>query len=280
MLHAAEQELFAAFSEELARFETTYIDLSSAETAIEICRLYLAQLKALVQEYGFTDKNEEIVFFKHIKPRYLVPLIYYNAIYTLNSQWPEGSEIMKREYLERELSRLKQFFTEHQAFHVYWRTFSTHLDDKYFVRGQFDVHLLHDSFYFEKDPSFSTGYDFVLSQIMANSRLLTHVEKLLAQPDSRTSITASADFSENPPLTWTDSKAALVELIYALYLSNAFNNGKADLKLIAARIQQAFHIDLGNYYNIFQDIRMRKTGNTKFLDNLKATLMKRIDEME
>jgi len=279
-LHAAEQELFATFTEELARFETTTTDLSSAEAAIQLCRIYLSQLKELVQEHGFADKDEEILFFKHRKPLYLVPLIYYKGIYTLYSQWPEGSEIMKKEYLERELNRLKQFFAEHHTLYVYCRTHSTHMDDKYFVREQFDVHLLHDSFYFEADARFSTGYDFLVSQITANTRLSTYIEKLLLQPDNHTAVLPSAGSSNTPSLTWTESKTALVELLYALYLTDVFNNGKADLKLIATFLQQTFHIDLGNYYTTFQEIRMRKTGQTKFLDNLRAMLIKKIDEME
>jgi len=279
-LHAAEQELFAAFTEELSRIESTNIDLPGAETAIELCRLYLLQLKALVQEHGFADKDEEIVFFKHRKPLYLVPLIYYTAIYTLYSQWPEGSEIMKREYLERELNRLKQFFAEHHTLYVYCRSRSTHMDNKYFVRGQFDVHLSHDSFYLEADARFSTGYDLLVSQITANTRLLIYIEKLLLQPVSSASVSPSADSSNTPSLRWTGSKIDLVELIYALHLTDVFNNGKADVKLIATRLQQVFDIDLGNYYNIFQDMRRRKTGQTKYLDHMKAMLTKKLDEIE
>jgi hypothetical protein len=279
-LHAAEQELFAAFTEDLTRFETANIDLSTAETAIEVCRMYLSQLKALVQEHGFADKDEEIVFFKHSKPRYLVPLIYYKGIYTLYSQWPEGSEIMKKEYLDHELSRLRQFFAEHREFYKYCRTCSTHMDDKYFVRGQFDVHLLHDSFYFEADPGFSTNYDFLVSQITANTRLLTYIEKLLLQPDGSTSGSPSADSSKAPSLTWTGSKTDLIELIYALHSGSVLNNGNADLKLIATCLQKVFNIEVGNYYDIFQHIRLRKTGRTKFLDNLRSLLIKKMDEME
>ncbi|AZI22545.1 hypothetical protein EIH07_05540 [Chryseobacterium taklimakanense] len=34
-------------------------------------------------------------------------------------------------------------------------------------------------------------------------------------------------------LNWTDSKAAIIELIYALYYRGTFNNGQADIKEIA-----------------------------------------------
>jgi hypothetical protein len=273
--------LFDALAEELIRLEAAETNmLSYAEAAIEICRDYLSQLKMLVETYGFADNDEEIVFFKHRKPEYLSRLIYYKGLYDLYSRWPEGSEIVKREYLKHGLDRLHQFFKEHDAFYVYYRTRSAHLDYKYFVRGQLDIHLLPDAFYFEKDTSFSTGYDFLLSQIIANQRLLTYIERLLKQPDSFTPVSSSTDSSNTPSLTWTGSKTDLVELLYGLHSVGAFNNGNADLKLIATCLQQAFHIDLGNYYNIFQDIPRRKTGQTKFLDNMKTMLMKKIDEME
>ena len=37
----------------------------------------------------------------------------------------------------------------------------------------------------------------------------------------------------NVKLTWTGSKVALIELIYALHTEGVFNNGAADLKNIA-----------------------------------------------
>jgi len=109
-----------------------------------------------------------------------------------------------------------------------------------------------------------------------------YFEELLVQPDNCTLIPPSVPVhpSNSSSIVWTGNKTDLVELIYALHLAGVFNNGKADVKLIATCLQQVFNIDLGNYYDLFQNIRMRKTGQLKFLDNMKAMLMKKMDEME
>jgi hypothetical protein len=59
-------------------------------------------------------------------------------------------------------------------------------------------------------------------------------------------------------LKWTASKASLIELLYALQTSGSFNNGSIDLKSLATSLENLFDIDLGNYYRVFQEIRIRK----------------------
>ena len=81
-------------------------------------------------------------------------------------------------------------------------------------------------------------------------------------------------------LTWTESKTALIELIYALQSQGVFEHSKADIKDIATYFENVFNIDLGDYYRTFLELRMRKTGRTKFMDSLKDNLNKRMDEQD
>ncbi len=81
-------------------------------------------------------------------------------------------------------------------------------------------------------------------------------------------------------LFWTASKTDLIELIYALHSSGAVNSAAADIKEMALAYEQMFNIDLGNYYHTFIEIRSRKSNSTKFLDSLKDSLLKRIEESD
>lgn len=81
-------------------------------------------------------------------------------------------------------------------------------------------------------------------------------------------------------LHWTGSKASLIELVYALQCGGVFNNGNADLKQIATYFEQAFDVELGNYYRVFQDFRIRKNSRTQFIDELKKVLEKRMDDTD
>jgi hypothetical protein len=81
-------------------------------------------------------------------------------------------------------------------------------------------------------------------------------------------------------LKWTDSKTGLIELMYALRQKGCFNHGQAEIKEIAEFFEQTLDIDLGNYYRTFQEIRIRKSGRTNFLDQLKTVLIQYMDDVD
>jgi hypothetical protein len=81
-------------------------------------------------------------------------------------------------------------------------------------------------------------------------------------------------------LFWTGSKTDLIELIYALDSSGSINSGTADIKEVASVCEQIFNIDLGNYYHTFIEIRSRKSNSTKFINSLKASLLKRLKKSD
>ena len=68
--------------------------------------------------------------------------------------------------------------------------------------------------------------------------------------------------------------------MYALQRKGCFNNGQAEIKEIAEFFEQTMDIDLGNYYRTFQEIRIRKSGRTNFLDQLKTVLIQYMDEVD
>ena len=81
-------------------------------------------------------------------------------------------------------------------------------------------------------------------------------------------------------LIWTASKTAFTELIYALYSHGAFNNGNTEIKLIAKTFEDAFNIELGDFYHTFMELKARKINRTKFLDRLCEALIKKMDEQD
>jgi len=79
---------------------------------------------------------------------------------------------------------------------------------------------------------------------------------------------------------WTGSKVALIELIYALHAEGVFNNGTTDLKETAKFFEETFEIDLGQFHRTFFEMRARKSERTKFLNSLRDTLVRRMDEVD
>jgi hypothetical protein len=86
--------------------------------------------------------------------------------------------------------------------------------------------------------------------------------------------------SSNSSLSWTGSKTDLIELIYALQAAGVFNKKEVEVKQIATLFENMFNVTLGNYYRVFQDIRLRKTGQTNFMNQLRDSLLNRIKEAE
>ena len=129
--------------------------LKRAEESMLEINSTLKKLKSFVLRTKFPSDSEEIDFFKNRKPLILSKLIYHNEVYRIETRKPSGGEKMIRKYYQTELIKLKEFFEENVDFYGYYRTHSTYLDHKYFVRRKLDVKLSLDAFVFESDARFS-----------------------------------------------------------------------------------------------------------------------------
>ena len=250
-----------------------------SENALNIIVNSIEKLKEIFEKEKIKSQEYEIDFFKNIKPKFTSKLIYYNAIFKIETKKPHGGERILKKYLNNELDKLKRYFDNNLDFYKYYRTGSNYLDHKYFTRGKFDIKLALDSFYFEVDHTFSTSHDFKVAKIMAHDLIQVYLEDKLLMIENREPKEKS---QVNPKVkqNWTGSKVALIELLYALHTEGVFNNGASDLKDVAEYFENIFNIDLGQYHRAFLEIRMRKSDQTKFLNALKEKLVKRMENTE
>jgi len=249
-----------------------------AGQAIKILITTLEELKTFFVKYEFLNKSEEIEFFKHIKPQFIYRLIYYNEVYNIETNTPYGGEKVLRKFYNSELEKLKMYFDENLEFYKYYRTGNTILDKKYFIRGKHDIRLTLDSFYFQADHRFTTSHDFKVAQIMANDLIQVYLEGEIHKLEKRLIPITSKNVTSKQK--WTGSKVALVELIYALHAEGVFNNGASDLKDVAEFFESALNVDLGQFHRVFLEMRLRKSDRTKFLNSLRDTLVRRMDEVD
>ena len=271
------------YNETLHKLETAISELEleadcsiqRVETVIELIIRCLADVKEFVLKKGFKNMEEEIRFFKYQKPVIVSKLIYYNAIYKIETRKPYGTKPI-RKYLKKELKRLKRFFDSNIDFYKYYRNHNSFLDEKLFVRGRHDIKLCLDTYYFQSDQTFSTSHDYKVAKIMANDLIQVYLEAQLYSMGKH----QLAKQPSGVGLNWTGSKAALIVLIYALHYQGVFDNGNNDIRLIAEYFEQIFNIDLGNFYHTYLEIRTRKVNRTKFLDVLRDALIKKMDEQD
>ena len=101
------------------------------------------QLREMTINYLFPSVEDEICFFKELKPEILSKYIYFSKVYHIELKCPDGSNDCIREYLSAELDKLTYFFRNNIEFYQYVSTIPS------FESCQYDT-----------DPLFSTGYDY------------------------------------------------------------------------------------------------------------------------
>ena len=272
MLHEFTSTLYDKMDKILSEINSTETNVIQRFKASSSATLQvMSTLKEYVIDYKFTDKADEINFFKNIKPRFLSKLFYFRKVFEMQSRLPLGSTEDEKNFYLKELKKISEYEIENKEFLSYYRANSTVFDEVYFMRKEPDSWLLLNFDNFETDLRFTTFYDLKISKILAFESLSEFIK------DSINKLQASNEFQRNRnpdilKLKWTASKVSLIELMYALQSSGSCNNGSTDLKNLATNFENLFNIDLGNYYRVFQEIRIRKESRTTFLDQLKDQL--------
>ena len=80
------------------------------------------------------------------------------------------------------------------------------------------------------------------------------------------------------PFYWTSPKIAFVEFAYSLIYSGSINNENVDIKELSDALCKFFHIDNLNLYRLFVDLKARKKNQTLFLDKLRESLRRKMEE--
>ena len=254
------------------------ISIEAVLDVVEFLQRSLEDLRAYIVNHPFSSKEEEIYFFKHIKPEVLSRLLYFTEIYNTEMRKPHGSiEVLKKYYNDR-LDELTSYFESNLDFYQYYRSKATHLDNHYFVRGHIDFKLCPNCVPYDRDPEFSTCYDHKAAQILANDMLCIYLKKKLHGVDKQVIIAKSRSFLPEHPFRWTATKIAAVELGYAIYAAGVLNNGQTDIKEIMTFMEASFQIDLGDYYRTYITMKDRKKDRTSFLNSLIKSLLKKMDE--
>lgn len=255
--------------------------IQQAEESAKACREVLKELKLHILNNPFGTQQEEIEFFKTIRPKFYCRFIFHVKVFTIETNRPTGSKKTERKHFQDQLRRIQYFFQNNQELYKYYRSAATHFDELFFTRDQFDVKLLSDDLALTVDQDFCTLQSYKLAKLLANELLQAYIQQELLLLESKNQpVTHPETTFPFKPMPWSATKASLIELIYALYSYGAFSNGKVGVNEIALFFEQACQVKLGNYYRTFQEIRLRKKGRTSFLRQLIEAVEKRMDEMD
>lgn len=259
------------------------IDLNG-ERIIEDCKQVivflkekLVGLKEFVLSVPFSKEAEEIDFFKYKKPALLARLMYFYSVLHIESYCPPCRELAD-DYYRKKQEEQKLFFDRCVSFYQYYRSGATYRDRYYFLREKKEICPETEMYLFDEEPEFSTGYDRVAARILAMEMLYAYLTA------RRHALTRDGGETGLSPLLqehrWTDKKTAAVELIYAIQAAGSVDNGQIDIIELANLFEIVFHIDLGDVYRLFINMRERKNSRTVYLDYLKERIQKRMDETD
>jgi hypothetical protein len=228
------------------------------------------------RESTFSSQTEQIHFYKDTLPFFQSRLIFYTRVLRLEALRPPGNCPAFEAYFQTEWQYIRDFHAQHRFLYGYLRAGETWLDEKLFILPQGNLismanvvdlpvpdPLLHDA---PISVAHIQALDLMQDYLLAAEEELSHPK----DPAQR----------NLPRLTWTDSKAALIELAYALQSAGSLNDRKAELREIIECLQSAFHIDLGHYPRVFQEILSRKSGYSNYIDKLREKLLLRIKTIE
>lgn len=238
--------------------------------AATICQVYLEKLKKYMEKNPFSTLEEEIYFFKVIKPKFQSKLIFYLKWHDIVTRKIVTDKEASIKYYKKECRKLKRFLKENIDFQIYFRSDQNHFDEKFFTRNKSNLAFYVEPIYIVLDHTFSTTHDYLTSQVMAYDMLIKEIQEEISKLSKKKNITSISAYK------WTDKKVDLVELIYAIHTSNSINRGNTEISEIAEIFSEIFNEDLGNIYRIYAEIKNRKNP-TRYLDQLKDKLLQKID---
>jgi len=268
------ERLYSALDNQLSEVTINGESLTEQYRAsILLCKKAMSKLKSYISSYSFVDTAEEVLFFKEMKPQFYSKYIYFVWVYKFLNQKPPGGDDAIKAYINFHLAGLQRFFDNNKAFYQYYRTGATQMDEVYYTRGSFDVQMeLED---FEEDELYSTSHDYKLSKIIANEKYQDYLNLEMLKLTSEGAVVNAFPFAL---ATWTAGKTDAVELIYSLIASGAVNNGNIDISELVTIWEYIFQVDLKDYYHKYTDITRRKKEVTIFLDRMKTSFLRGIND--
>lgn len=250
MLHLAEQSYYAVYE-------------------------HLKELNTFAKEYDFKNEEEEVKFFKEIKPSFLKEAIFFDALFGVESTKPPSSPEVQKNYYREHIDRFCRYFEQNQELYLYYRLDHSHLDPVMFVRKP-DRNVMMPAYSLEIDSSHSNVFSFKFGKIQALEDIVSYIKGSITALDNGGAPQTATD----ERLTFTGTKAQFHEVMQALEAAGVFNNGKASTRLIYDVTQTAWNIRVSNYYGYFQTIRIRKKNRTPFMDLAKEMLIRKMDDQD
>jgi len=251
--------------------------LEKLTSALRLIRQSLNKLKEDMEAHPFKSAQEQIDFFKYVKPSLYQWQIYYTELYTIETGFPLGDTEKQIAYLAQELRYIERFFQQYAFLYQYFKLDANELDNLYFIRGEEIQSVLIPNVP-DVNPGFATSGDYLFSKFMAFEKLRGWlVEKMLylkGNPASPLQLNSEPD-----DLKWTGDTINLAEIGIGIYQTKQMNNGTATLAQIFRWLEEKLQVKIGVPSKRLSELRRRKRlSRTQYLDEMKEIIIQKLDK--
>lgn len=265
---AAEKQVISEL-EQILQSET---DMNiKAKKAARLIMGTLSDFRNMIREKGFKRDEDEIYFFRRIKPPIHAYLIFFSILSEIETGKYHLSDEELKNLIDKKMRMFRHIQRDNLDFVTYYMEGMTHLDRQYFLRPTDILKVTRHSTTMMLDPELSTTYDVVAANIIAHQMLKKY---LFPDQDAvKTRMPAS------PKLKWTASKSDFIEFVYGLQASAAINYGDVEIKELCLTLQSIFQVQIEDPYRIFIDLTNRKTIPVKFIPKMEEGFLRKVEEM-
>lgn len=251
--------------------------LTKLTATLKPIRQSLRKLRLYLDDHPFSSLEEEIHFFKNIKPEFYKWQIYFSELFTIESGLPLVDVEAQRLWFENELIYMERFFKQYSFQYQYYKLGATELDSLYFVRGVENTSLLMPNVS-ELDPVFSTASDYLFAKIKAfellRDWLLERINYLKKNP-----LVSYQPGSEMEQMRWTGDSINLAELAFGIHRTGQLNNGTATVGSIFRWLEDKLQINIGIPSKRLSEIRRRTSiSRTRYLDEMIDEVVRKMDK--
>lgn len=154
---------------------------SLTECCFQTAILYWGRIRESLTDFKFENCQEEITFFKTVKPLFTSEIDYYNLIYHSLLFQPDMIHFYQQEiFWKREPLRLERFIEENMDFYSYYKNGGTEMDKLYFLReanqtGNGKAFKDYDN------EQTATSHDPLIATILALERYHAYVQEQLVK---------------------------------------------------------------------------------------------------
>ncbi|RKE47168.1 RteC domain-containing protein [Sphingobacterium detergens] len=250
--------------------------LQQAERSFNAAEMAISKLREFIADYTFKSVEEEIRFFKEIKPEFQKELIYNEEVLFIESNCPISPEEPRKVFIDRALNRIQAYFEKHNYIYNYCRSGQTTFDTLFFVRLPKPIPLTPVSFS-DIDPEFSNPHSYKVAKLKALEELREYIRNEKVQKIEPRQEPDKTIAGSKRNRIFTGPKAAIEEILQGMLAKGWINYGDYAAQQLFHDFESFFNVKLSDPSRSLIGMAIRKNGYTPHIDKMKDALIDRIE---